>query len=84
MEDQISATDMALKAFAKLKEVNPEHELVKLLSSEGVTDEEFYNRFWDKKEPWQKEPGSMVSTYVEVKYFLEVQKVLKEEYEIEI
>lgn len=84
MHDQIAATEMAVKAWKKLAEVNPAHELVILLASDDVSDDDFTNRYWDKEEPWKNKPGSMVSAYVEVKYFLEVKKVLKEEYEIEI
>lgn len=82
MEDQIVAVEMATKAFCKLHEVEPEHELVKIMT-EGE-DDEFVKKFWDKDEDYNKLPGSMVSMYVQTKYFVAVKKVLKEKYNIEI
>ncbi|PCI20147.1 hypothetical protein COB64_02450 [Candidatus Wolfebacteria bacterium] len=84
MEDQISATELAFNAYVKLKKVDPDNELVKVMDSDSVTDEDFINRFWDKEEPWEGKPGSMVSMRVETNYFLEVKKELKEKHSVEI
>lgn len=82
MEDQMSAIEMAVKACAKLGEVNPEHDLIKIMS-EG-SDEDFIKRFWDKEVEYNKFPGSMVAMRVETNYFLAVKKELKEKHNIEI
>lgn len=82
MQDQISATSLAVSAFEKIKSVNPDHQLVKDMA-EG-SDEDFIKKFWDKPEDPNKLPGSMVSMRVEINYFLAVKKALKEEYNIEI
>ncbi len=85
MEDQLAATRLATKAYAELKAVNPEHELVKIMEAKGEGgDDAFIERFWDKDDSWKNHPGSMVSMYVETKYFTEVKKILKEEYNIEL
>ena len=83
MEDQIAASQMALKAYFQLKKIKPDHELVKLMEP-TTSDEEFTERFWKKEKPPTEFPGSMVSMILESNYFLEVQKVLKEEYQLEI
>lgn len=82
MQDQISATEMFLLAFKKIHEIEPEHELVKIMSE--ASDKEFEKRFWDKEEPTSKFPGSMVSMRLEVNYFLAVKKYLLEKYGIKI
>ena len=84
MEDQISATKMALKAFEELYKADPEHELVKFFTSDEVSDEAFTNRFWKREKPWEGLPGSMVTMVVETNYYLEVKEVLKEKYAVEI
>jgi len=84
MQDQISATKLAVEAWNKLKEVDPTNELLKWMESDDISDEEFTNHFWDKEEPWKGKPGSMVSMRVEINYFLAVKKELKEKHSIEI
>jgi len=84
MQDQISATELAVQAWAKLKEVDPTNELLKWMESDDISDQEFTNHFWNKEEPWQEKPGSMVSMTVETNYFLAVKKELKEKHGIEI
>lgn len=84
MPDQISATELATEAYQKLKEVGPTNELVEWVESDNISDEEFTTHFWDKKEPWRNEPGSMVSMRVETNYYLAVKKELKEKFGIEI
>ena len=84
MQDQISATELAIEAFKKLKEVDSENELLKWMESSDVSGEDFKNRFWDKEEPWENKPGSMVAMRVETNYFLAVKKELKEKFNIEI
>lgn len=82
MQDQISATSLAISALQKIVSVDPNHQLVKDMT-EG-SDEDFIKKFWDKPEDPNKLPGSMVTMRVETNYFLAVKKVLKEEYNIEI
>lgn len=82
MQDQISATDMAINAFKALFQLEPEHELVKIMNE--ASKEEFENRFWDKEEPINKFPGSMASMRLEVNYFLAVQKYLLEKHVVKI
>jgi len=84
MQDQISATNLAVQAWNKLKEVDPTNELLKWMESDDISDEDFKNHFWDKTEPWAEKPGSMVSMVVEANYFLAIKKELKEKYNIEI
>lgn len=82
MQDQISATSLAISALQKIVSVDPNHQLVKDMT-EG-SDEDLIKKFWDKPEDPNKLPGSMVTMRVETNYFLAVKKVLKEEYNIEI
>lgn len=83
MEDNVAATKLALKAYEKLKEVDPKNELLKWLEPE-VSDDDFINKFWDRDFPWQDRPGSMVATLCEANYFVTVKKELKEKYGVEI
>lgn len=53
--DKMAATELAVDAWKRLNEVNPEHELVKFLVSEDVSDEAFNDRFWDKKRALEKQ-----------------------------
>lgn len=84
MQDQISATELAIKAYQRLKEVDPENELLKWMDSDDVSDEDFVKKFWDKKDPPEKFAGSMVSMRVETNYYLAVKKELKDKFNIEI
>jgi hypothetical protein len=85
MEDQLAATDMAMRAYTKLKELEPTHELVLLMESDDPNaDFNFKEKFWDKEERWDNLPGSMVTAYVETKYFVAARKVLKEKYQVDI
>jgi len=84
MQDQISATELAVKAYQKLKEVDPTNELLKWMESDEITDEDFIKEFWDKEDSPADHAGSMVSMRVETNYFLAVKKELKEKYGIEI
>ena len=84
MLDQQSATNLAVQAYTKLKEVAPQHEYVRLMESPDVSDDQFKDTFWDKPEPWRNLPGSMVSMRVETLYFVAVRKILKKEHNIEI
>jgi len=84
MQDQISATELAVKAYQKLKEVDPTNELLKWMESDDVSDEDFIKNFWDKKDPPENFAGSMVSMRVETNYYLAVKKELKEKFEVEI
>lgn len=82
MQDQISATRLAVSALQKIQSLNPNHQLVKDMIKSSPED--FIKKFWDKPEDPNKLPGSMVSMRVEINYFLAVKKALKEEYNIEI
>ncbi len=73
---------MAVRAYQKLKEYEPQHELVALMESEEISNDDFINKLWDKEESWQKLPGSMVAMHVETTYFLKVRTLLKEKYNI--
>lgn len=84
MQDQISATELAVNAWKRLKEIDPQNELLKWMESDDISDEAFINKFWDKEESWKGKPGSMVSMRVETNYFLAVKKELKEKHSIEI
>jgi hypothetical protein len=84
MEDQISATVLATKAWLILKDTDPKNELLKWMESENISEDDFKNHFWDKEEPWQNFAGSMVTMRVETNYFLAVKKELKEKFNIEI
>lgn len=84
MQDQISATELAVNAWIKLKEVDPTNDLVKWMESDEISDQEFIKNFWDKSEDPNTLPGSMVSMRAETNYFLAVKKVLKEKHNIEI
>lgn len=83
MKDQVSATEMAMRAYKKIKEIAPDHELTKIMEP-SATDEDFINRFWDKEESRRNFPGSMVAMRVEINYFLAVKKFLKEKHGIDI
>jgi hypothetical protein len=84
MQDQISATELAIKAYQRLKQVDPKNELLKWMESDDITDEEFVKKFWDKKEPSTNFAGSMVSMRVETNYYLAVKKELKDKFNVEI
>ncbi len=84
MQDQISASDLAIKAYQKLKEVDPENEILKWMDSDDISDEDFIKKFWDKTESSKNFAGSMVSARVETNYYLAVKKELKDKFNVEI
>lgn len=84
MQDQILATELAVKAYRKLKEVDSENDLLKWMDSEEITDQDFIEKFWDKNEPPENFAGTMVAARVETNYYLAVKKELKNKFNLEI
>jgi len=91
-EEYESAVSLANEVAEELRRINPSHELLKFwfLSPEeekqGKTDPEkekarnieMKNRFWNRAEPWEKQPGAIVTTVVTTNYYLALKKAIKE------
>ncbi|GEM_PF-5434350 len=86
-EEYDSAVALVTDATAELLALDPKHELLKFwIRSDGPVDPKaekairtkMKNRFWDKPGPWQKQPGTIVSTVVMANYYLAIQKALKD------
>ncbi len=84
MQDQISATGLAIEAYKKLKEVDPMNELLKWMESDEITDEDFTNKFWNREDSYRNHAGSMISMIVETNYYLAVRKELNEKFGVKI
>lgn len=76
---------LAIKAYEFLKELEPENELVLIMDVEsGLSIEEFNDKFWDKEEPWRNCEESLVLELVEINYYFEVRKILREKYSVQL
>ena len=90
-EEYESAVFLADEAAEELRKINPGHELLKLwflspeeekegkpdLEKEKVRNVEMKNRFWQRTEPWKKQPGAIVATVVTTNYYLALKKAIE-------
>jgi hypothetical protein len=76
---------LAIEAYELLKKLEPENELVLMMNVDNVlTKEEFNDKFWDKEEPWRNCDESLVLELVEINYYFEVRKILREKYSVQL
>jgi hypothetical protein len=91
-EEYESTVSLADEAAEELRKINPDHELLKLWflspeeEKEGKIDPEkekernieMKNRFWQRAEPWEKQPGAIVATIVTTNYYLAITRAIGE------
>lgn len=76
---------LAIEAYELLKKREPENELVLIMNVDNsLSTEKFYDRFWDKEEPWRDCEETLVLEQVEINYYFEVRKILRDKYSIKI
>jgi hypothetical protein len=83
-----SAIALADGAANKLLKLSPEHELLKYWflgpeeesnpDLEKAVQTEMKNRFWNRLEPWEKQPKMIVTTIVCSNYYLALERAIKE------
>ena len=84
MTDLPLFNQLASQARDKLKEVEPDHELVTIGNHLDFPTDKFNDSFWGRDDPWQNSDPVYVTKITQFTYYLEVAKYLLLNHSIKI